>query len=273
MKKCSKLLLSQTAVALPVAFSATTYQINETLTVDRSNLSLGDEAVDANSAIFFDTQTGAYEVRSDFETGFGDLAISLSRVTTVDYANTALKAKGNAGNQTKALKAKSSTPIGPPTLGPLGTNGFPIAPNFKSDTGKVDGITTSYMNQVDDYMGVKSGYVAFAGVGTTQVEEGPTQAELEWLNFAHTPGTNIQYLGFLAGEEVEVFAKLTFTYVGTDYFADSVMINEIIVGDPGEDLITYEDFVAGVPESKQTAALVGLLAGSAALYSRRRKKA
>lgn len=273
MKKHSKLLLSQTAVALPVAFSATTYQINETLTVDR--LTSGDD--DVYSSLYFDISTGAYELDNETvnnisEANF-DLAISLVRIINggdSSQSYTKGKAKSNSGNGTGSLKAKSSTIINDnTTLDPLGTNGVPFAPNFKAEVNQDSTtLTTDYQAKISDYMGVKAGFYSFFGAGFTNQTE---TAGVDMVNTHLVSGSNTQYLGFVQGT-VELFAKLRFDYLGTDHFADSITIDSIVVGDPGEDLITYVDFVP-VPEGKQTAALVGLLAGSAALYSRRRKKA
>jgi hypothetical protein len=273
MNKHSKLLLSQTAVALPVAFSATTYQINETLSVERNPTSLED-STDEVSSLYFDISTGNYALSSTTEDPNSDsnLAISLYRSTeTNGDAYTGLKSKGNPGKQTNTLKAKSSTPYADNPLDPLGTNSLPIAPNFKAT---VSGITTTGTISPSGYMGVKAGYLAFAGVGSTSTEsQSAYELGFDLINYPYVSGTsNTKYLGYLAGEDVQVYATLSFEYVGNDYFTDSITVNSITVGDPGEQIITYEEFVAAVPENKQTAALVGLLAGSAALYNRRRKK-
>ena len=68
-------------------------------------------------------------------------------------------------------------------------------------------------------------------------------------------------------DHVELYAEISYIYTGASFFADSVLVEKFVVGDPGEELLDY----TLVPENKHSAAMLALLAGSAAVYSRRRK--
>jgi len=262
MKNSSKLTLSQSLVAVPAAFSATTYNINETLSF--SDYTGTDDIF--YSSLFFDVSTGniqkivgdSYSSSSSSVYESMDIAISLSRTTSTSGTYTKGKSKSE-GSTYKALASKSdSSPI-------------QINANWKADNMYLD----SSGSLSDDRL--KAGFVgsqvltptfgAFFGLASTTSD--PLIDDFNSYFWTATSGT--KYLGFSGDpsnpSNVELYAQLSFTYTGPTSFADSVLVEKFVVGDPGEDLLNY----TLVPENKHSAAMLALLAGSAAVFSKRRK--
>ena len=110
-------------------------------------------------------------------------------------------------------------------------------------------------------------YAAFFGLAST-TSDSYTDDFNSYPSLA-TSGTH--YLGFSGDpsnpSNVELYAQISFTYTGPTSFADSVLVEKFVVGDPGENLLNY----TLVPENKHSAAMLALLAGSVAVFSKRRK--
>ena len=96
----------------------------------------------------------------------------------------------------------------------------------------------------------------------------PQDPDVTYFNsLPSVANSGTHYLGFTGPSDVEFYAEINYTYTGATTFADSVDVVKFVVGDPGEDLLNY----TLVPENKHSAALLALLAGSAAVFSKRRK--
>ncbi len=254
MKFSSKLTLSQSLVAVPAAFSATTYNINETLSFSDYT---GTEDT-FYSSLFFDVSTGNIQkivLDNDSSTTIDesmDVAISLIRSTSTSGTYTKGKSKAE-GSTYKALASKSDSPLPKNAAwkadytysltddrmkaGFLGTE--VLTPTFGAFFGLASTTSDPYVDEFNDY-----GWLARSGT--------------HYLGFSGDPSNP---------SNVELYAQISFTYTSATSFADSVVVEKFVVGDPGEDLLTY----TLVPENKHSAAMLALLAGSAAVFSKRRK--
>ncbi|NCG08957.1 MAG: hypothetical protein GWO81_05235 [Verrucomicrobia bacterium] len=278
MKKPSKLLISQT-LAIPAAFSATTYQINQTLSVTPAATFdfQGQTNVTELSTLMFDSTTGTYQAgnyRSDGvvpDTDGFDLAISLFRThassdSTSGYgAGTGLKSKSKSSSGPKALVNASNLQINNVQLGSDGTNGSPVSTHFYAGISSYGTPMKATGDPADDgYLGVRPffyGIIDVTNISTTYNS---------YPNDRDYSGT--KYLGFTRADGIELYVDLDYTY-NSQTLTDEVVIGNFVVADSAnESLLTYTEFVP-VPESKQTAAVIALLAGSAALYRKRRKVA
>ena len=70
MNKPSKLLITQAAAAIPASFSATTYQINQTLTVEQTptfDFQESNEVIQY-SPLLFDSSTGNFKSGTQLST-------------------------------------------------------------------------------------------------------------------------------------------------------------------------------------------------------------
>ena len=251
MKNSSKLALSQSLVAVPAAFSATTYNINETLSF--SDYAGSDDAF--ITALLFDVDTGNIQKVVDSESSSSmvdpsmDVAISLFRSSSPSgtYSNASGKSEGGKGSF-KALTTKSTS---------SDAKGMPINPDWApfGDELKASPSTTLYPS-----------YGTFFGYA------GPSNDAVDFFNsLSSVASSGTHYIGFTSDPFspgiVELYAELSFTYTGATSFADSVLVEKFVVGDPGENLLNY----TLVPENKHSAAMLALLAGSAAVFSKRRK--
>ena len=259
MKNSSKLTLSQSLFAVPAAFSATTYNINETLSF--SDYTGTDDTF--FSSLFFDVSTGNIQKiveDSSYSTTIDesmDVAISLFRSTSTSDSYT--KGKSKAGGSTyKALASKSDSP-------------FPKNANWKADSNYLDETGSISDDRIKaGFIGTEvltPTYGAFFGLASTTSD--PYVDDFNDNSWLARSGTH--YLGFSGDpsnpSNVELYAQISFTYTGATTFADSVVVEKFVVGDPGEDLLNY----TLVPENKHSAAMLALLAGSAAVFSKRRK--
>ena len=254
MKNSSKLTLSQSLVAVPAAFSATTYNINETLSF--SDYTGTDDTF--NTSLFFDVSTGNIQKiveDSSYSTTIDesmDVAISLFRSTSTSGTYTKGKSKAG-GSSYKALASKSDS-------------SFPNNAAWKADNSYSltdDRLKASFVGT--EVLTPTNG--AFFGLASTT--SNPSVDDFNDYGWLARSGTH--YLGFSGDpsnpSNVELYAQLSFTYTGATSFADSVVVDKFVVGDPGEDLLNY----TLVPENKHSAAMLALLAGSAAVFSKRRK--
>jgi hypothetical protein len=275
MNKPSKLLLTQAAAAIPASFSATTYQINQTLTVTpASNIDFQDDnTVMDLSLLMFDSGTGSFKAGTYFSTGPEpdatgyDISIALMRVhgENTGIKSTSVKAWGSikSGTGTKALVNASNTQINDDPLREDGTNGTPIMTSFLPGTFPE---MKALVREDTGYLGVRPSLYGMVGY---KIANNPNSAN-EYPNDHNTNGT--KYLGFTTGDGIDLYATINFDY-DADNLTESVEIVSFRVADDAdEQLLQYSEFVP-VPESKQTAAVIALLAGSAALYRKRRKVA
>lgn len=276
MNKPSKLLLSQT-LAIPAAFSATTYQINQTLSVTPAATFdfQGQTNLYEFSSLMFDSTTGTYQAgnyRSDGpppDTDGFDLSISLLRThassdSTSGYdAGTVLKSKSKSSSGPKALVNASDTQFNNNSLKSDGTNGIPLATHFISLTGSPEIKAT--VNPADaGYLGARPFFVGLIDYAYTDQTINYPEDDRDY--------SGTKYLGFTRADGIELYVDLDYTY-NSDTLTDEVVIGSFVVADSAnESLLAYNEFVP-VPESKQTAAVIALLAGSAALYRKRRKVA
>ncbi|MEC8649504.1 MAG: hypothetical protein VXX82_01060 [Verrucomicrobiota bacterium] len=251
MKNSSKLALSQSLVAVPAAFSATTYNINETL-------SFSDYAGTEDTfitALFFDAETGSFQKIVDDISSTSptinpgmDVAISLFRATgsSGTYSKASGKSYGSKGTF-KALTGKSKSSE---------AKGLPINPDWSLYG---DGLKASSSSPL------APSYGTFFGLA------GPSSPLVDYFNSLPSASSGTHYIGFTSDfsdpDHVELYAEISYIYTGASLFADSVLVEKFVVGDPGEELLDY----TLVPENKHSAAMLALLAGSAAVYSRRRK--
>ena len=252
MKNSSKLALSQSLVAVPAAFSATTYNINETLSF--SDYAGSDDAF--ITALFFDADTGNIQKVVESESSSStidpsmDVAISLFRSSSPSgtYSKALGNSEGGKGSF-KALTTKSKS---------SDAKGMPINPDWAlfGDELKASPSTPLYL-----------GYTTFFGFA-----KDPADPAVDFFNsLSSVASSGTHYIGFTSDPSspgiVELYAELSFTYTGATSFADSVLVEKFVVGDPGENLLNY----TLVPENKHSAAMLALLAGSAAVFSKRRK--
>lgn len=252
MKNSSKLALSQSLVAVPAAFSATTYNINETL-------SFSDYTGTEDSfltALFFDADTGNIQKLVDYPGSTSitvdsamDVAISLFRNTSDagTYSKATGKSEGGKGSF-KALTTKSTS---------SDAKGMPINPDW--------GLFV-------DELKASPGTPLYASYATIFGYAGPSNDAVDFFNsLSSVASSGTHYIGFTSNlsspSTVELYAELSFTYTGATSFADSVLVEKFVVGDPGENLLNY----TLVPENKHSAAMLALLAGSVAVFSKRRK--
>ena len=276
MKKPSKLLLSQT-LAIPAAFSATTYQINQTLSVTPAATFdfQGQTDVYELSTLMFDSRTGNYQAGnynsndpSPDTDGF-DLSIALFRThrspdsTSSNSAGTALKSMTETPYGPKALVNASNTQFNNNSLKSDGTNGIPVATHFVSITGSEEIKAT--VNPADaGYLGARPFFFGIIDYAYTSQTINYPEDDRDY--------SGTKYLGFTRADGIELYVDLDYTY-NSDTLTDEVVIGSFVVADSAnESLLAYNEFVP-VPESKQTAAVIALLAGSAALYRKRRKVA
>ena len=254
MKKSSKIALSQSLVAVPAAFSATTYNINETLSF--SDYTGTDDTF--ITSLFFDAGTGNVQklVNSPNDDTSGsiqpgmDVIISLFRDTS-SYGTQSKATFKSSGKGYKALSSKS-TASGPGSGMPVNPDWSPAIYTPEEDDLKASGFLTA-------------GYGGFFGYASTQSPQNDDVTYFNNLSSVANSGTH--YLGFTGPSDVELYAEINYNYTGATTFADSVNVVKFVVGDPGENLLNY----TLVPENKHSASLLALLAGSAAVFSKRRK--
>ena len=252
MKNSSKLALSQSLVAVPAAFSATTYNINETLSF--SDYAGSDDAF--ITALFFDADTGNIQKVVDSESSPStidpsmDVAISLFRSSSPSgtYSKALGNSEGGKGSF-KALTTKSKS---------SDAKGMPINPDW-----------ALFADNLKATPGTPPLYPSY---GTFFGYAGPSNDAVDFFNsLSSVASSGTHYIGFTSDPSspgiVELYAELSFTYTGATSFADSVLVEKFVVGDPDEKILFY----SLVPENKHSAAMLALLAGTAAVFSKRRK--
>lgn len=276
MYKPSKLLITQAAAAIPASFSATTYQINQTLTVEQTPTFdfQGSNEVFEYTHLLFDSGTGNFKTGTYLSTGPSpqvgdgyDIIISLSRIhnQSTGIRNTTLKCKANVKAGTKALVNASNTQFGVEPLLSNGSNGSYMMTSFTPwNSGTLE--MKADVTEDTGYLGVRPYMIGLVGYKSENTEN-------PYLNYPNDHNYNgTKYLGFTTADGIDLYATLSYNY-NAESLTDSVVVESFRKADNAdEELLQYTEFVP-VPESKQTAAVIALLAGSAALYRKRRKVA